>query len=114
MNSEMFNKMLKNHEGEDVLLWAEEDTNSSRYDCETVGVVEENGELVLAHIRTSGTSGARCDYVNPLMEGDEELNHPWVQQLLMESSYKWYEAPHKNLETFHKEWEDKVKYREFY
>lgn len=114
MNSEIYKKMLRNHEGEEVLLWAEEDTETSRYDCETIGIVEDNGELVLAHVRTSGTAGAKCEYITPLIEGDEELHHPWVQLLLIEGRYRWYQAPHKNAGTLYEEWESKVKYREFY
>ena len=113
MNSELFNKMLKNHMGESTLIWAEEDVNSSAYDSGEVGVTEQYGEPVLAYIKSTGTSGARNDYVYPLREGDEELKNPWVEQLLMEGQYRWYEAPHKNAQTFYEEWESKVKYREF-
>ena len=113
MNSEMFNKMLKNHMGESVLIWAEEDVNSSKYDSGEIGVTEEYDEPVLAYIESTGTAGARNDYIYPLQEGDKEMEHPWVQLLLIEGQYRWYEAPHKNLGTFHKEWEEKVEYREF-
>lgn len=113
MNSEMFNKMLKNHMGESVLIWCEEDTQSSAWDSGEVGVVEQYGEPVLAYIEGTGTSGASNQYIHPLQEGDKELEHPWIQQLLMEGQYRWYEAPHKNAQTFYEEWESKVKYREF-
>lgn len=113
MNSERFKKMLKNHMGETTLVWGEEDINSSAWDSGELGIVELHGEPVLAYIEGTGTSGASNQYVYPLQEGDKELEHPWIQQLLMEGQYRWYEAPHKNCDTFNKEWAEKVEYGEY-
>lgn len=116
-SEEISKKVLKNHMGEEKLLWVDKYAGGEYTSCSlsivwmdgvdyVVEETDEDAYPTLVVVESYGTNDARNDYINRLTESDPEWKDSWIDQLIMESQMSWYEAPHQTLKEFYEKWDE--------